>query len=141
MGQAVAGEKKPRPSLAGFADQGGTSMENEMWLNGETYVPWGHFKTQMEAANRYRDTLKAIAKLCSEGGSITPDWGFGSATIVLKDGSHTHIGGDWSEDEDENFNQFANGLHALLCEDKGLSFAAPEQRGKTRLIEEEGTPV
>jgi len=29
MGQAVASEKKPRPSLAGLADQGGTSNEPE----------------------------------------------------------------------------------------------------------------
>ena len=111
-----------------------------MQINGETYVPWDHFKTQLELSNQYRDTLTAIAKLCAGGGSITPDWGFGSATIVLKDGSHTHIGGDWNEDEDENFNLFANGLHALLCEGKGLSFAAPEGLGEQPLPFE-GTPV
>ncbi|MEN6447343.1 MAG: hypothetical protein ABFD70_06335, partial [Syntrophaceae bacterium] len=84
--------------IGAFLLGGDSILEHEMQINGETYVPWDHFKTQLALSNQYRDTLKAIAKLCSEGGSITPDWGFGSATIVLKDGSHTHIGGDWNDD-------------------------------------------
>ena len=31
-----------------------------MNINRETFVPWDHFKTQMELANRYREALERI---------------------------------------------------------------------------------
>ena len=60
-----------------------------------------------------------------EGGNkkieISPDWGFGTATITCADGSHTHIGSD-SGNDDQNFEALVDGLYELLCLGQGLSF-------------------
>ena len=70
--------------------------------------------------------LRAIAESVREESEnkkieISSDWGFGTATIMLADGSHTHIGSD-SGNDDQNFEAFVDGLYRLLCLGQGLSF-------------------
>ena len=70
--------------------------------------------------------LRAIAESVKEESEnrkieISSDWGFGTATITLADGSHTHIGSD-SGNDDQNFEAFVDGLYKLLCMGQGLSF-------------------
>ena len=70
--------------------------------------------------------LRAIAESVKEESEnkkieISPDWGFGTATITFADGSHTHIGSD-SGNDDQNFEAFVDGLYELLCLGQGLSF-------------------
>lgn len=71
--------------------------------------------------------LHMIATMTAADGSITfsGDWGFGSGTITLADGSHSHFGGDFDDDPEVNFLRFIEGLHDMLCEHLGLSFAKP----------------
>ena len=71
--------------------------------------------------------LHMIATMVADDGRITlsGDWGFGSGTITLGDGSHSHFGGDFDDDPADNFSRFVDGLHDMLCENRGLSFAQP----------------
>ena len=74
--------------------------------------------------------LRAIAESVKEESEnrkieISSDWGFGTATITLADGSHTHIGSD-SGNDDQNFEAFVDGLYELLCLGQGLSFVPTE---------------
>lgn len=73
------------------------------------------------------EILKAIAKKCAAGESITlaPDYGLGSATLILQDGSHTHFGADVEDDEKKAVDDFVDGLHAILVGNGGLSLAPP----------------
>lgn len=68
--------------------------------------------------------LEAIAEMVAKDEPITlaKDWGFGGATLIAPDGSHTHIGGDDGKTRDENLALFVNGLYQLLVEGCGLSF-------------------
>jgi len=71
--------------------------------------------------------LRMIATMVAADGSITfsGDWDFGSGSITLGDGSHSHFGGDFDDDPEINFARFVDGLHDMLCENRGLSFAKP----------------
>jgi hypothetical protein len=71
--------------------------------------------------------LRMIATMIAADGSITfsGDWDFGSGSITLGDGSHSHFGGDFDDDPEINFARFVDGLHDMLCEHRGLSFAKP----------------
>ncbi len=74
------------------------------------------------------EIMEALARMCEKGESITiaNDWGYGSGTLIAKDGSHTHFGGDWGEDEAEQFARFVDGLHAMLVHSVGLSWCPPQ---------------
>jgi hypothetical protein len=86
-------------------------------------------RTELTRQEKAEAILLAIAKLCAEDKSITleTDWNeFGAATIVM-DGAHTHIGGSYfGESEDDRFTVFVHGLHGQLCEGKGLSWVRRE---------------
>lgn len=71
--------------------------------------------------------LRAIADRAAAGNSTTiaHDWGFGSATLVDETGAHTHVGGDWFEDDAAAFEAFVSGLHSSLCGGGGLSWVIP----------------
>ena len=71
--------------------------------------------------------LKALAHRAAEGGrtTIAHDWGFGSATVIEETGAHTHVGGDWYEQDEAALRAFINGLHSLLCCGAGLSWVGP----------------
>ena len=66
--------------------------------------------------------LKALARRAAEGKSttITHDWGYGSATVINETGAHTHVGGDWYEQDEAALKAFIDGLHSLLCGGAGL---------------------
>ena len=68
--------------------------------------------------------LKALARRAAEGKSttITHDWGYGSATVINETGAHTHVGGDWYEQDEAALKAFIDGLHSLLCGGAGLSW-------------------
>lgn len=70
--------------------------------------------------------LRAIAEsVANESGRevrISGDCGFGTATITLGNGAHTHVGSDVLEDAERNFESFVNGLYGLICLGRGLSF-------------------
>lgn len=70
------------------------------------------------------DLLRVMAHIAAEGGSITiaEDWGFGSATVIDKDGAHTHVGCDATGSEQRNFETFVDQLHGLLVRQRGLSW-------------------
>ena len=71
--------------------------------------------------------LKMLAQRAANGKktTIAHDWGFGSATVIDETGAHTHIGGDWYEQEDAALEAFIDGLHSLLCGGAGLSWVGP----------------
>ena len=60
--------------------------------------------------------------------TIAPDGGFGTATLIDETGAHTHIGGDWFDNEDTAFESFVHGLHASLCGVGGLSWVSPNTK-------------
>lgn len=76
--------------------------------------------------------LEAIATIVANGGQLTiaEYWGFGSATLISPDGSHTHVGGDWGESREENLGLFVQGLHQLLVEGSGLSWVPREESAR-----------
>ena len=63
-------------------------------IDGETFVPWDHFKTQMDTANHYRDkTTRAnlvlhqilgLLKVANEGGQITDTLWAGNHTTLFE---------------------------------------------------------
>ena len=71
--------------------------------------------------------MRALADRAAAGKSTTiaHDWGFGSATLVDETGAHTHVGGDWFDDDDAAFASFVQGLHSSLCVGVGLSWVTP----------------
>lgn len=73
------------------------------------------------------EILRVMAQTAADGKSLTiaEDWGFGSATVIDKDGAHTHIGHDSHEDEQRGLEAFVDGLHDLLVKGRGLSWAKP----------------
>lgn len=73
------------------------------------------------------DILRVLAQTAAEGKSLTiaNDWGFGTATVINQDGAHTHVGADYLESEQRNFEVFVDQLHALLVESRGLSWVDP----------------
>jgi hypothetical protein len=46
---------------------------------------------------------------------------------VRQDGSHTHVGGDHGDTNEENLAMFVNGLHDQLVNNRGLSWAIPSK--------------
>lgn len=70
------------------------------------------------------EVLRAIAKIAASGDSITiaEDFGFGSGTVIDKDGAHTHIGNDGCDDERLCLVAFVDGLYDLLVNGRGLSW-------------------
>jgi len=70
--------------------------------------------------------LAAIAYMVADGKQITiaPDWGYGTAMLVRQDGSHTHVGGDYGDTNEENLAMFVNDLHNQLVNSRGLSWVA-----------------
>lgn len=82
------------------------------------------------------EILLAMARLAADGKSLTiaEDWGFGSATVIDQDGSHTHVGCDAAGSELANFEAFVSQLHGLLVGKRGLSWVKPsnvEHQGPT----------
>ena len=73
------------------------------------------------------EILRVIAQDAADGKSLTiaQDWGFGSATVIDTDGSHTHIGCDSYKDDQIRLEAFVDGLHDLLVKGRGLSWAKP----------------
>ena len=73
------------------------------------------------------EILLAMARLAADGKSLTiaEDWGFGSATVIDQDGSHTHVGCDAAGSELANFEAFVIQLHGLLVGKRGLSWVKP----------------
>jgi hypothetical protein len=82
-------------------------------------------------AQKSVEILRVIAEMVSDGRCVTfeKDWGFGSGTIVV-DGSHTHVGGDYHEDKEQNFDSFVDELHGVFVRKQGLSFVANKKDGK-----------
>lgn len=74
------------------------------------------------------EILKALARRCEEGRDITigQDWGYGSGTLIEKDGSHTHFGSDLGDNEAEQLDSFIDGLYNILVKNIGLSFVGPK---------------
>lgn len=70
------------------------------------------------------EILRAMAQTAADGDSLTiaEDWGFGSATVISGDGAHAHVGGDWLDDDQKNFELFVDSLHGLLVGKCGLSW-------------------
>lgn len=71
------------------------------------------------------EVLRAMAQTAASGKSLTiaEDWGFGSATLLDQDGSHTHFGCDSDElGEERQFETFVDQLHGLLCLGQGLTW-------------------
>jgi len=81
----------------------------------------------MNTEQKAVEVLRAIAERVAKGKSITIsyDWGFGSATVTDHTGAHTHVGGDWYDNDDIAFAAFVGGLHDLLVAGRGLSWAKP----------------
>lgn len=75
------------------------------------------------------EVLEALAELVVAGECLTiaKNWGFGGATLIAPDGSHTHVGGDWGETREENLALFVEGMHQLLVQGSGLSWAPAAQ--------------
>lgn len=72
------------------------------------------------------EILRVIAHMASEGKSLTiaEDWGFGSATVIDHSNAHTHVGYDGHMDEQRGLESLVDGLHELLVNQRGLSWAA-----------------
>ena len=70
------------------------------------------------------EVLAVIARMAADGQPLTiaEDWGFGTATIIC-DGSHTHVGYESDDDCMESLTAFVYGLHNLLVNGRGLSWA------------------
>lgn len=60
--------------------------------------------------------------------TIYQDWGYGTATLITSDGSHTHVGDDTGENTQENLAMLILGLHGQLVEGQGLSWVHPQDR-------------
>jgi len=76
--------------------------------------------------------LRAVADEDSNSITFEPDYGYGSATIVIGN-AHTHVGlDDSSYSEDERFGIFVDNLHAQFLRGRGLSWAeaAPAPSGE-----------
>lgn len=73
------------------------------------------------------EILRVMAQAAADGKSLTiaEDWGFGTATVIDQDGAHTHVGADFLESEQQNFEAFVDQLHGLLVGHRGLSWVAP----------------
>jgi hypothetical protein len=71
-----------------------------------------------------------IGKRASSGEQLTiaPDWGYGTATLITGDGSHTHVGGDTGESTHENLAMLILGLYDQLVGGQGLSWVHPRDR-------------
>jgi hypothetical protein len=71
-----------------------------------------------------------IGKRAAAGERLTicTDWGYGTATLITGDGSHTHIGGAWAAREKENLAMLVRGLYDQLVEGQGLSWVHPQDR-------------
>lgn len=84
----------------------------------------------MSQEQKALEILRVFAQTAAEGKSLTiaNDWGFGTATIIDQDDAHTHIGADYLESEQRNFEVFVDHLHALLVEKRGLSWVDPSIR-------------
>ena len=80
-----------------------------------------------ECGARALEILEALARLAADGKSITiaEDWGFGTATVIVQGGAHSHIGVDCTGSEQENFRAFVSQLHSLLVGKRGLSWVKP----------------
>lgn len=78
-------------------------------------------------AHKALSILLSLAQAAASGNSLTiaNDWGFGSATLIDPDGSHTHFGSDHCESDQRCFEAFVDGLHGLLVEKRGLSWVKP----------------
>lgn len=62
-----------------------------------------------------QQALTLLARFVSNGGRISGDWGFGTATLHFTDGSHCHIGhDDSSTTDDDKMRQFANDIIIAL---------------------------
>lgn len=77
-----------------------------------------------ECGGRALEILLALARLAADGKSLTiaEDWGFGTATVIDQDGTHSHVGVDCTGSEQENFRAFVSQLHSLLVGKRGLSW-------------------
>ena len=73
------------------------------------------------------EILLAMAEsaCAGEGITIAEDWGFGTATVIAKNGAHTHVGVDWDADRAQSLASFVDGLHNLLVGHRGLSWVKP----------------
>ena len=67
------------------------------------------------------EVLNALAQRAARGETLTiaKDWGYGTATLIA-DGGHAHVGGDYWESAEENFEEFVRGMHDQLCCNRGL---------------------
>ena len=62
-----------------------------------------------------QQALNLLARFVSNGGRISGDWGFGTATLHFTDGSHCHIGhDDQSTTDEDKMSQFVNDLIIAL---------------------------
>lgn len=60
--------------------------------------------------------------------TIAPDWGYGTATLITSDGSHTHVGDDTGKNTQENLAMLICGLFDQLVEERGLAWVDPRDR-------------
>jgi len=60
--------------------------------------------------------------------TIYQDRGYGTATLITSDGSHTHVGDDTGKNTQENLAMLICGLFDQLVEGRGLSWVDPRDR-------------
>ena len=77
-----------------------------------------------EISQKALEVLRAVAMIAAAGKSLTfsPDWGYGTATVIDSDGAHTHVGVDCWDTDAECLAAFVDGLHDLLVAHRGLSW-------------------
>jgi hypothetical protein len=74
------------------------------------------------------EIITAIAQKVADGESFTfsEDWGFGTMTVTRKDGSHTHVGHDFGDD-DASLEALIGSMYDLFVNDAGLSWHKESQ--------------
>lgn len=101
------------------------NITGDEYFNRELKVYGDREKSMKELEQKSLEILKYLAEMCERGEQITiaSDWGYGSGTLIAENLSHTHFGGDWGDDREEQLKLFINGLHGQLISGHGLSWA------------------
>ncbi len=129
-----------------------SALRNRLQVAAGLLCPWWVIRRQKRIIDQQRELLAAagdganvnsiklgrlslavidhIGQRVANGERLTicQDGGYGTATLITGDGSHTHVGGDWSENKEENLAMLICGLFDQLVEGRGLSWVDPRDR-------------